>query len=76
MWVLANDIYINRKTLHDERRCIYFSIELTFAGIHAFCPYVTNVFVAKSSTVFEPSAARSATTDSAGFLECAALWAR
>ena len=51
-------------------------LELTFAGLHAFRPPVSNISVADSSAVLEPSAARSATTDSAGFLECAALWAR
>ena len=38
---------------------------LTFAGLHAFRPPVSNVFAAKSSAVLEPSTARSATTDSA-----------
>ena len=51
-------------------------LELTFAGLHAFRPPVINVSVADSSAVLEPSASRSATTDSAGFLERAALWAR
>ena len=51
-------------------------LELTFAGLHAFRPPVINISVADSSAVLEPSAARSATTDSAGFLERAALWAR
>ncbi len=51
-------------------------LELTFAGIHAFRPPAINISVADSSAVLEPSAARSATTDSAGFPEHAALWAR
>ena len=50
-------------------------LELTFAGLHAFRPRVINISVANSSTVLEPTAARSATTDSAGFMERAALWA-
>ena len=54
----------------------FIALELTFACLHAFGPHVISVFVAKSSTVFEPSTARSATTDSAGFTECVALWAR
>ena len=66
-------IYIYRKTLHDERRCIYFSIELTFAGIHAFKPPVISVSVAGTSAFLEPRTTGSATTDLAGFLEGAAL---
>ena len=40
-------------------------LELTFAGIDAVGPPVTNIFTAKSSAAFEPSTARSATTKSA-----------
>ena len=51
--------------------------ELTFAaGLHALNPPVLHVSVPSSSAVLEPSTARSATTDSPGFLERAALWAR
>ena len=61
----------------NERRCIYVSSELTFAGLHALRPLVHSVSVAGTSpTVLKPSTARSATTDSAGFLERAALGAR
>ena len=42
-----------------------FGLELTFARRHAIGPPVIDIFVAKSSTVLEPSAARSAATDSA-----------
>ena len=49
---------------------------LTFAGLHALKPPVIDVSVAGTSAVLKPSTARSATTDSAGFLEGAALWAR
>ena len=52
------------------------NIELTFAGLHAIRPDVTDVPVVGSSAVLKPSTTRSATTDSAGFLEYAALWAR
>ena len=52
------------------------SLALTLAGLHAFKPPVINVSVAGTPTVLKPSTARSATTDSAGFLEGAALWAR
>ena len=48
-------------------------LELTFTGLRAFRPLVIDTFAAKSSAVLEPSTARSATTDSAGFLERAAL---
>ena len=41
------------------------TLELTFAGLHAFRPPMTNIFAAKSSAVLEPSTTRSATTDSA-----------
>ena len=51
------------------------NIELTFAGLHALRPPVISVPVAGTSTVLKPSTARSATTDSAGFPERAALWA-
>ena len=40
-------------------------IELTCADLHAIGPRVIDIFAAKSSTVLEPSTARSATTDSA-----------
>ena len=56
-----------------ERRCIYFSIELTFAGIHTFKPPVISVSVAGISTVPKPSTARSTTTSSARFLKRGAL---
>ena len=52
------------------------SLGLTFAGLHAFRPPVINLVAAKRSAVLEPSTARSATTDSAGFLERAAFGAR
>ena len=46
---------------------------LTFTGLHALKPPVSNVSVAGTSAVLVPSTARSATTASAGFLERAAL---
>ena len=49
------------------------NIELTFAGFHSLKPRVISVSVAGTSAVLEPSTARSATTDSAGLLEFAAL---
>ena len=50
-----------------------YSPERTFAGLYAFRPPVINFVVASTSTVPKPSTARSATTESAGFLEHAAL---
>ena len=50
-------------------------LEPTFAGRHALKPLVINNFVAGTSAVLKPSAARSTTTDSAGFLKRATLWA-
>ena len=48
-------------------------VALTFASLHALKPPVINVSIANTSTVPKPSTVGSATTDSAGFLECAAL---
>ena len=45
------------------------TLELTFASLHALKPAVTSVSVAGTSAVLIPSTARSATADSAGFLE-------
>ena len=42
---------------------------LTVAGLHALNPTVIQFFVCSTSAVLEPSAAGSATTDSAGFGE-------
>ena len=47
--------------------------ELTFAGLHALNPPVLHFSVPGSSAVLKPGTARSATTDSTGFVECAAL---
>ena len=52
------------------------SLELTFAGLDALKPFVTSVSVVGTAAILIPSTARSATTDSAGFLERAALWTR
>ena len=49
------------------------NLKLTFASPDALKPPVTNVPVANTSAILKPSTARSATTDSAGFLELAAL---
>ena len=51
------------------------SLELTFAGLHALNPAVIGVSVARTPALLKPSTARSATTDSTGFLERVALWA-
>ena len=53
-----------------------FGLVLTFTGLHALRPSVTNVSVAGTSTVLVPSTTRSATTDSAGLLKLAAVYAR
>ena len=50
------------------------SLALTFACVHALKPTVAHVSVAITSTIPVPSTARSATTDSPGFLEHAAGW--
>ena len=50
-------------------------LELTFAGLQAFKPPVIHVSVADTSAVLIPSTTWSTATDSARFLERAALWA-
>ena len=52
-----------------------FWLGLTFAGLNAVEPPVISVFVDGTTAVLKPCAARSATTDSAGFLKHATLWA-
>ena len=47
-----------------------------FAGLQTFKPPVCYISVAGTSTIHVPNTARSTTTDSAGFLERATLWAR
>ena len=49
------------------------SLELTCTGLHAVRPCMTGVTIAGTSAALVPSATGSATTDSAGFLEGAAL---
>ena len=49
--------------------------KLTFASLVAFEPCVVKLRVAGISTLVEPSATRSATTELAGFFEDAALGA-
>ena len=51
-------------------------LELTFAGVHALRPPVTNIMVVDTRALLVPSTARSATTLSAGFLERATFEAR
>ena len=48
-------------------------LELTFAGLQTFKPPVFDISVDATSTVLKPSTTRSAATNSARFLECAAL---
>ena len=54
----------------------FLSVELTLAGLNALEPFVVSVSVAGTAAILIPSTSRSATTDSARFLECAALRAR
>ena len=51
------------------------NLELTFTSPGALKPPMINVPVAGTPAILKPSTARSATTDSAGFLERAAPWA-
>ena len=48
---------------------------LTFTSLESLKPPVISIAVASASAVFILSTTRSATTDSAGFLELATLWA-
>ncbi len=80
MWALVKDkkremLHQSMVSLSDDYLHII-SLELTFAGIHTFEPPVINVAVAGTATVLKPSTSRSATTESAGFTERAAFWAR
>ena len=50
--------------------------QLTFACLRAFKPAVISFSVASASAILIPNTARSATTDSAGFLERAAFGTR
>ena len=77
MWTLAKTQRDgNMKTLIARVYLQWGNLGLTFAGLHALRPLVINVFVAGASAVLVPSATRSATTGSAGFIERATLWAR
>ena len=62
--------------LYEMRYLHGVSVALTFTGLDALRPPVISVSVAGPSAILKPSATRSATTASAGFLERAALWAR
>ena len=89
--VLHGAAFGTHRTDHSRRRACWWGLhvnigqgnylhalypELTFAGLHALKPFVINISVACTSTILVPSTARSATTDSAGFLECTALSTR
>ena len=63
-----------QKLKHERIYLVGISLGLTFTGLDALKPPVISVSVADTSTILIPSAARSTTTDSSGFLECAALW--
>ena len=51
------------------------ALELTFTRRHALKPLMIDFIVVGTSAVLKPSAVRSATTASAGFLERAAVGA-
>ena len=75
----TNTIIHYHKTLLWLRKGVskcYFMLELTFASLQTLGPPVINVPVARTTAFLEPSTAGSATTNSAGFRECAALRAR
>ena len=73
MWTLLKRN--KEKNAIANRRLYTNRLELTFAALHALGPSALCVPVASTSTLLKPSTARSATTDSARFLECTALWA-
>ena len=63
----------NNRSLFVLREELYRA--LTFAGLDALKPPVISASVAGTSAAMIPSTARSATTDSTGFLEHATFWA-
>ena len=73
-------LYVGISQSHQEKNAIgnyclnIDCLPLTFAGIHALEPPVINVPVTETSALLKPRTTRSATTDSAGFVECATLW--
>ena len=76
----CSHVSINQRSRKSVDSCCWATLymlstfaRLTFAGCHAVKPRVFHVSVAGSSAVLRPSTAGSATTDSAGFLERAAL---
>ena len=67
---------LKRETINSSYLAMHLhatALTRTFAGLHALKPAVMKVFVACTSALLEPSTARSAATDSAGFWERAAL---
>ena len=83
-WFIDVNIAQNIKTNTRSSYCLVcmkiylhgISLGLTFAGLNAVKPPVISVSFAGTSAVLIPRTARCATTNSAGFLERAALWAR
>ena len=80
MWEMVKDTNRNTlyQSLHSQGGDVSHpvSLALTSACLHALKPSVTNIPVAYSSAVLKPSTARSAATDSPGFLEGPALRTR
>ena len=71
-----NAVIVKSYSIFSSLRLHDITLELTFASLNALKPPVINVPVADTSTILKPSTARSATTDSAEFLERATPWAR
>ena len=74
-WSKHKDENAKTVTAWSARRFIYM-LALTFASFGALRPPVISVSVTDTSTTLIPSTSKSATADSAGFRELAALWAR
>ena len=70
IWALVNTQREKRENSHAV------SVGLTFTGLGALKPPVISFSAPDTSAVIIPSAARSATTSSAGFLERDTFWAR
>ena len=77
-WSIVHERKVQGNSLSSgsKHACIAVDLGLTFAGLHALDPTVSHVSVTGCPTILIPSATRSTTTDSSGFLEHAAVWTR
>ena len=74
MYATIKQYECNTLAYVDARMCTAVNLALTIAGLHTLKPAVLYVSVADNSTILVPRTTRSATTDSTGSLERAAVW--